>query len=352
MTHGARASAACGRGDAREAATALCVVGSAPPPGAAAEPGRRDFAILVPAYEEVDNVDALYAAFRAAFDAHGLDGEVVFVDDGSHDGTYAAACRAAVASELRGTVLRHRVNRGKTQALLTAAAATDATYVIPFDADLQYAPAEIPHLLARLDDGWDIVAGRKVGVYEKRWVSRIYNGLAVRLFGVPARDLNGLKALRREVLYAVPLRHDWHRLLVVLAHARGYTVTEMEVALHPRRAGSSKFAGHGRILVGVADLLVVWFYLRFAAKPMQFFGGAGVLLGSAGVFLGAVAIALRALHVGPPPVGYRPLLELVVLLVVLGAMLVGVGFLAEMIAILRDDVETLRRERGREGVSR
>lgn len=306
---------------------------------------RRDFAVLVPALDEVDNVERLFAELRESFDRHGLDGQVILVDDGSRDGTFEAARRAAAAFSPRALVLRHRANRGKTQALLTAAAATDAPLVVLFDADLQYAPDEIPRLLAALDEGWDVVTGRKVGTYDKRAVSAVYNVLCTRLFGVPARDLNGLKAMRREVLLAVPLRHDWHRFLVVLAHELGYTVTERDVALRARTAGVSKFARRRRILTGAGDLLVVWFYLRFSAKPMRLFGGAGLAVALLGAMLGATAVAMRAAGMAPPPIGYRPLLGLVVLLVVVGVMLIGFGFVAEMIAILRGEVDALRRAR-------
>lgn len=319
------------------------IAGAGTPPSVVARAVRRDFAVLVPARDEAENVVPLFTELRDAFDRHGLDGTVVLVDDGSCDGTYEAAQRAASAFGPRARIVRHRAHRGKTQALLTALAATDAALVVLFDADLQYSPDDIPRLLARLDEGWDIVAGRKVGTYEKRTVSAAYNALCTRLFDVPARDLNGLKAMRREVLQAIPLRHDWHRFLVVLAHARGYTVTELDVSLSARRAGASKYAGGRRILVGAGDLLVVWFYLRFSAKPMQLFGSAGLAAGSAGVLVGIAAVGMRAAGFAPPPFGYRPLLTLVVLLVVVGVALVGFGFIAEMIAILRGEVEALRR---------
>lgn len=306
---------------------------------------RRDFAVLVPALDEVANIDRLFDAIRDAFERHGLDGEVVLVDDGSTDGTYEAAWRALRRCGLRGDVIRHPANRGKTQALLTAAAATDAELLIFFDADLQYSPDEFPSFLVRLDEGWDVVAGRKVGQYGKATVSSIYNRLSGRLFDVPAHDLNAMKAMRRRVLNAITLRHDWHRFLVVLAHAKGFSVTEIDVALHPRRAGSSKYESRWRILVGAGDLLVVWFYLRFSTKPIQLFGGAGLVLGATGVALGLTAIVLRFLEVPPPPFGYRPVLGLVALLTLVGVTLVGFGLVAEMITILRGEVEALRRER-------
>ncbi|MGH7457587.1 MAG: glycosyltransferase [Longimicrobiaceae bacterium] len=305
---------------------------------------RSDFAVLIPAYDEVENVPALFRELRQTFERHGLDGEVILVDDGSRDGTYEAALQEA-SRWRHAKVLRHRHNQGKTEAMLTAARATDASYLILFDADLQHSPEEIPRFLAELSQGWDIVTGRKVGSYEKRGVSRAYNRLSSRLFRVPASDLNSIKAFRREVLDEVPLRHDWHRFFVVLAHDRGFTVSEIGVELLPRRAGRSKYTERRRVLVGLGDLVVVWFYLKFSAKPMQFFGGTGLALIVAGLLVGLLAVVLR---VGGwmPPFGYRPLLTLVLLLESVGVMLFGFGFVAELIAVLRSEVEELR---GRQG---
>jgi glycosyltransferase involved in cell wall biosynthesis len=303
---------------------------------------RRDFAVVVPAYNEVDNVPALFAALRATFERHGLDGEIVFVDDGSTDGSLEAAQREALAWPARIKLVRHRRNRGKTEAIVTGAEAAEATYLILFDADLQHSPEEFPRFLSRLAEGWDIVAGRKVGSYDKHAVSRTYNALSQRLFAVPARDLNAMKAFRREILDEIALRHDWHRFFIVLAHARGYSVTELDIELFPRHAGVAKYSGRSRILVGIGDLLVVWFYLKFSAKPMQFFGGSGLAVIALGILVGLCAIVLR---VGGwmPPFGYRPLLTLVVLLETIGFLLFGFGFIAELIAILRSEVEELQR---------
>jgi glycosyltransferase involved in cell wall biosynthesis len=311
----------------------------------ARHPLATDFAVVIPALNEVANIPALFAALAATFERRGLDGEVILVDDGSTDGTHDVAVAHAAACGLRAQVLRHRRNLGKTQALLTGAEAASSTHVVLFDADLQYSADEIPRFLDLLHAGWDIVAGRKVGHYDKRRVSAIYNAVSRRLFRVPARDLNSMKAFRRDILREVPLRHDWHRWLVVLAHARGWSVTELDIELHPRRAGASKYTGSGRIVESVGDLLVVWFYLRFSAKPMKFFGGLGFVLAATGFAIGLAAAVLRTLQVPPPPFGYRPVLTLVVLLMSVGVTLVGFGFVAEMIAILRADVDQLRRRR-------
>jgi glycosyltransferase involved in cell wall biosynthesis len=304
---------------------------------------RENFAVIVPAYNEVENIPALFAAISETFQRHGLRGEVVLVDDGSTDGTYEAALRESTRLE-RVTIRRHRRNLGKTEAMVTGAGACSSDYVILFDADLQHSTEEFPRFLEKLAEGWDIVAGRKVGAYEKRAVSSVYNRLSNRLFEVPARDLNSMKAFRRQILDEIPLRHDWHRFFIVLAYARGYTVTELDITLHPRRAGTSKYTGSGRILVGVGDLLVVWFYLKFSEKPMQFFGGTGLVLILAGLLVGVAAITLR-LGGWMPPFGYRPLLTLVLLLESVGFTLFGFGFIGEMVAILRTEVGDLRRSR-------
>jgi glycosyltransferase involved in cell wall biosynthesis len=299
---------------------------------------RRDFAVIVPAFDEADVIGETIGALRDAFERYGLSGEVVVIDDGSSDGTAEAAERAGKGWE-GFTVVRHRMNLGKTEAMVTGSTATDRTHLILFDADLQHLPDEIPRFLSKLEEGWDIVTARKVGAYDKRAVSSVYNGLSRRIFKVPVSDLNSMKAFRREVLDAVHLRHDWHRFFVVLAHARGFSVTEIDAELYPRRAGASKYAGPFRILVGLLDLISVWFLLLFSRKPLLLFGSLGLALILGGIVVGGVAFYLRfALEQG-----FRPLLYLVMLLETLGFLLVGVGLLAEMVAQVREELDILRR---------
>jgi glycosyltransferase involved in cell wall biosynthesis len=228
---------------------------------------------------------------------------------------------------------------GKTEAILTATAATDRTYLVVFDADLQHSPDEIPRFLAKLEEGCDIVTGRKVGEYGKQAVSSIYNRLSRAVFRVPVSDLNSMKAFRREILEEIHLRHDWHRFFVVLAHARGFSISEIDIPLYPRRAGTSKYSGRFRIVVGLMDLLSVWFLLLFSRKPLLLFGFTGLALIVLGVVVGAVAIYFRFAH----QMGFRPVLYLVLLLETVGFLLFGVGLMAEMIAQLRDEVDALRR---------
>ncbi|MCG8468092.1 MAG: glycosyltransferase [Gemmatimonadetes bacterium] len=298
--------------------------------------------VVVPALDEAENMPELFDELSATIETHGLDAEVILVDDGSTDGTRVAAERAAEAAGIeRVLLLRHTQNRGKTEALLTAAESASGEILVLFDADLQHSTDEIPRFVAKLDEGFDIVAGRKVGSYDKRFVSGIYNRLARAIFRVPARDLNSMKAFRVAVLDRITLRHDWHRFLVVLAYAEGFRIGEIDIDLYPRRHGEPKYSGSGRIVIGMLDLVSVWFQLVFRRKPMLFFGVTGLGLLAAGGLTGIAALVAR-FGFG---VGFRPLLTLVLLLVVSGMLLFVLGFLAEMIAGLRDEVERLKKDR-------
>ena len=299
---------------------------------------RRDFAVVIPAFNEAPVVPELIGELKAAFHRYGLHGEILVVDDGSDDGTGDLVEQAAQDwSHVR--VLRHRTNLGKTEAMLTAARATERTFLVLFDADLQHLPDESPRFLEKLQEGWDIVTGRKVGAYDKRAVSSLYNGLSRRIFRVPVSDLNSMKAFRREILEGLHLRHDWHRFFVVLAHARGYSIGEIDIELHARRAGVSKYSGLFRIVVGLMDLMSVWFLLLFSRKPLILFGFSGMVLIGLGMIVGGVAFYLRFVH----EFGFRPFLYLVILLETVGFLLVGFGLLAEMVAQLREEVGALRR---------
>jgi glycosyltransferase involved in cell wall biosynthesis len=311
---------------------------------------RSDFTVIVPAFNEAAVVPDLVRELKASFERHQLAGDVILVDDGSTDGTGDIAEREANGwTRLR--VLRHPSNLGKTEAMVTAAEHATHSCLVLFDADLQHSPEDIPRFLDKLDEGWDIVTGRKVGDYDKRHVSTFYNRLSRRIFDVPVSDLNSMKAFRKSVLDGLLLRHDWHRFFVVLAHARGARVAEIDVELHPRRAGKSKYTGPLRILVGTMDLISVWFLLLFSRKPLLLFGGTGLALAALGVLVGGVSFYLRFVHpmlgFAPyiPPMGYRPLLYLVMLLETLGFLLVGFGLVSEQVAQVRDELEAIRKQR-------
>lgn len=319
------------------------------PDGPAPEPGARsDFTVVVPAYNEAPVVEALVRELREAFERHDLRGEVILIDDGSTDRTGELAEKHAAGWE-RFRVVRHKQNRGKTEAILTAAEVARGSVLVLFDADLQHSPDEIPRFLDKLDEGWDIVTGRKVGEYDKQAISSIYNRMSRKIFDVPVSDLNSMKAFRIELLDGLLLRHDWHRFFVVLAHAKGATVDEIDIELHPRRAGVSKYQGPFRVVVGLMDLFSVWFLLLFSRKPLLLFGGTGVALATLGLIVSAGTLYLRFLHpmlgFDPyiPPMGYRPLLYLVMLLETLGFLLFGFGLVSEQIAQVRDELDAARK---------
>ena len=304
-----------------------------------------DVSVLVPAKDEAENLAEFVRLTREAMLPLPYAVELVIVNDGSHDNS------AHLLDELSAKhpfvkVVTHRAQRGIADALKSGADTARGRVLVYYPADLQYLPSDIPSLVAPILDGQaDVVTGTKQGQYNKRFVSGIYNALCRWLFGVRVKDLNSVKAYRREIMEVVPMRPDWHRFMVVIAAAQGFRLAERPVPVHPRRAGSSKF-GVSRIPVGVLDLMSVWFQLRFARKPMLFFGVIGATLFLLGLVVGIVALYLRF---GPPHVGFRPLLDLIMVLVISGVALFGFGFVGEMLAGMREELRTLEREvrRGR-----
>jgi len=299
-----------------------------------------DVSVLVPAKDEAENLAEFVRLTREALLPLPYACELVIVNDGSHDGT------PRVLEELSAKhpfvrVVTHRAQRGIADALKSGADVARGRVLVYYPADLQYLPSDIPALVDPILAGQaDVVTGIKQGGYNKRFVSGIYNALSRWLFGVRVKDLNSVKAYRREIMDAVPMRPDWHRFMVVIAASQGFRLAERPIPVHPRRAGASKF-GIGRIPVGVLDLMSVWFQLRFGRKPMLFFGIIGAMLFLLGLLVGGVALYLRF---GPPHVGFRPLLDLIMVLVISGVVLFGFGFVGEMLAGMREELRSLERE--------
>ena len=299
-----------------------------------------DVSVLVPAKDEAENLAEFVRLTREALLPLSYACELVIVNDGSVDGT-PRLLEELAAKHPFVRVVTHRTQRGIADALRSGADVARGRVLVFYPADLQYLPADIPALVAPILAGQaDIVTGTKQGKYEKRFVSGIYNALCRWLFGVRVTDLNSVKAYRREVMDSVPTRPDWHRFMVVIAASQGFRLAQQPIPLYPRRAGNSKF-GIGRIPVGVLDLMSVWFQLRFGRKPMLFFGLAGAILFLIGLVTGGVALYLRF---GPPHVGFRPLLDLIMVLVISGVVLFGFGFVGEMLAGMREELRTLERE--------
>ena len=296
-----------------------------------------EVSVLVPAKDEAENLPEFVRQAREALLPLPYSCEVVIIDDGSRDAT-ADTLRELAIKHPFVRVVTHRSQRGIADALASGGDAARGRVLVFYPADLQYRPGDIPSLVQPiLDDTADIVTGTKQGHYEKRFVSWVYNGLCRRLFGVRVTDLNSVKAYRREVMDGLITRPDWHRFMVVIAAAQGFRLAERPVPLLPRRAGKSKF-GIGRIPVGVLDLMSVWFQLRFGRKPMLFFGVWGAILVLLGFAVAVYAFIERFVYQH----GNRAFLYPVVLFVLAGIMLVGVGFLGEMIAGMREELRALR----------
>ncbi|HEX5178269.1 MAG TPA: glycosyltransferase [Gemmatimonadaceae bacterium] len=297
-----------------------------------------DVSVLVPAKDEAENLPLFMEQAAAAFATAPASFEVVVVDDGSIDATWPVLEELATRYPFL-RIARHRRRRGIADALRTGYLEAQGRVMVFYPADLQYKPEDIPRLVAPILAGdADMVTGYKQGKYEKAFVSRIYNGLSRALFDLPVRDLNSVKAYRREVMDAIPVRPDWHRYMIAIAAAQGFTVTEVPVPLYPRHAGRSKF-GIARIPVGVLDMLAVWFELRFGQKPLLLFGMVGAALFIIGVLAGIVALAMLALR----DVGVRAVWTVIQTCLILGSIFFAAGLLGEQIAGQRAELRELQR---------
>ncbi|HLA89139.1 MAG TPA: glycosyltransferase family 2 protein [Gemmatimonadaceae bacterium] len=301
-------------------------------------PSGVEVSVLVPAKDEAENLPLLLRLFEETIRGQKARYEVIVVDDGSTDGT------ARVLEELKARyaflrTVRHRSQRGIADALRSGYLASAADVLVFYPADLQFKPEDIPRLVAPIFAGEaDMVTGFKQGSYEKAFVSRVYNALSRVLFRIPVRDLNNVKAYRREIMDVQPARPDWHRYMIVLAAAKGFTVTEVPVPLYPRHAGKSKF-GLSRIPVGILDLLSVWFELRFAQKPLLAFGMLGAGLFAVGFLAGVIALALYFAQ----GIGVRAVWTVVQTCLLLGSVFFATGLLGEQIAVLRAEQRELQR---------
>jgi dolichol-phosphate mannosyltransferase len=286
--------------------------------------------VVVPVRDEEHTVDALHEQLVTALAGRGEAWETVFVDDGSRDGTYAALVRLHDRAE-NVKVVRLRRNAGKAAALDAGFREAEGDVVVTIDGDLQDDPAEIPRLLAKLDEGFDLVTGWKAYRNDpaaRRILSRVFNAVTGRLSGLRLHDMNcGLKAFRAEVARELDLYGELHRFIPVLAHDLGFRVTEIAVNHRPREHGRSRY-GMERYVRGFLDLLTVTFMSRYRHRPLHLFGGLGLLLSSIG---GVILVYLTVVKLTGEAIGRRPLLLLGVLLVVVGIQFLSLGLLSELV---------------------
>jgi glycosyltransferase involved in cell wall biosynthesis len=288
--------------------------------------------IIIPAYNEAESIPRLYQEIEAAASASEWDMEVIFVDDGSSDGTWAAI-EALAERDPRVRAIRFRRNFGKAAALDAGFKEARGDRVVTLDADLQDNPADVPRLLSKLEEGYDLVVGwkrRRFDPWHKVIPSRVFNWMIGVVSGVCLHDHNcGLKCYRAAVVREIRLYGEMHRFITLLADARGFRVTEMEVHHRPRSFGRSKY-GAGRFIKGFLDLLTVSFLTGYAERPLHFLGVCGLLALAAG--LAGLSYLAGLWTLGFRPIGNRPVLIYSVAALLLGAQMLSVGILAELIA--------------------
>ena len=291
---------------------------------------RTVISVVVPVRDEARNVELLHDELGSVLDGAGYTWEAVYVDDGSEDATFAALTRLHSRYD-NVRVVRLRRSLGKAAALDAGFREAAGDAIVTIDGDLQDDPAEIPRLLAKLDEGFDLVCGWKAHRRDpitRRLPSKLFNAVAGRVSGVRLHDMNcGLKAFRAEVVRGMRLYGELHRYVPVLAHYRGYRITELPVNHRPREHGHSHY-GVERYMRGFLDLLTVTFMGRYRYRPLHLFGGVGLVLGLAGF---AILVYLTVVKIAGEAIGHRPLLTLGVLLLVVGVQFLSLGLLSELI---------------------
>jgi len=309
------------------------------PDGEATEPGV-DLSVLIPVYNEVENVGPLHEELDAVLRGSGLRYELIFVDDGSQDGT--AAKLEAIQDADPGHVLVAflRRNCGQTAALSAALDLARGATLVPMDGDRQNDPADIPRLLERLDQGFDVVSGwrrdRQDRFLTRKVPSWVANRIVARISGVPLHDFGcTMKAYRRKVLEGVRLYGEMHRFIPIFASWQGARVTEMVVHHRARTAGRTKY-GLGRTFNVVLDLILIRFFHRYAQRPIHLFGRVGLWSIFLSLAMFGLMLYFKFLHhplTGWPNKDFvqTPLPLLTVILFLMGVQSILMGVLAEMV---------------------
>jgi Glycosyltransferases involved in cell wall biogenesis len=288
--------------------------------------------VVIPAYNEEENVPILYEKLKKVLDSLGEDYEIIFVDDGSTDGTYQRLKQLA-EKDSRLKIIRFKRNYGQTAAMSAGFEHAKGDVIITLDADLQNDPEDIPLLLEKLEEGYHVVSGwrkdRKDPFLSRRLPSMVANWLISKITGVHLHDYGcTLKAYRAEVVKDLELFGDMHRFLPALTKRRGAKITEVVVRHHPRMFGRSKY-GIGRTVRVLLDIMLVKFLNEYINKPLYMFGSVGFLLLTLGLFSLFYLIFLKLFL--EEPIGRRPLLILSVLLILAGIQLISTGLLAELL---------------------
>ncbi|MEA1986250.1 MAG: glycosyltransferase family 2 protein [Candidatus Marinimicrobia bacterium] len=291
-----------------------------------------DVSLVIPVFNEEETLVILKNKIIDVFEKENLDGEIIFINDGSTDSS-GDILEKLESENSEVKYIPFRFNKGKADALQMGFNSAIGKIVITMDADLQDDPDEIPKLINKINDGWDVVSGWKRNRKDpigKRWPSKLFNFTTSLLSGIKIHDFNcGLKAYRNEVVKSVKVYGELHRYIPVLASMEGFKTTELVVKHHPREHGVSKY-GFGRIFKGLFDLITALFLARFTVRPMHFFGMFGLLAFLSGVGVEIWMLILKFAF-NESFASHIALLLLGVLLVVLGVQLVSIGLIGEML---------------------
>ncbi len=290
-----------------------------------------DLSIVVPVYNEVENVPLLYPAVTAALKDLTLSWELVLVDDGSRDGSQAELEKLAALDPQRVRVVFLRRNFGQTAAIAAGIDHSCGETVVLMDADLQNDPADIPMMLAKLGEGYDVVSGWRIkrqDTLSRRLPSQLANGLISRVTGVHLHDYGcTLKAYRREVITGFRLYGEMHRFIPVYANSVGAKILEVQVHHHPRRFGKAKY-GLGRTMKVVLDLFTVKFLNSYASKPIYLFGGVGLVMMITAALLWIYLFIRRVFFLSP--IGDSPILMGAAVILIMGFQSILMGLIAEL----------------------
>ncbi len=287
--------------------------------------------VIVPLLNEEESIPELYEKIEASLKRMKKPFEVIFIDDGSTDSSFAVLKK--LHNDYKNVrVIRFRRNFGKSAALSVGFAEAQGTFVITMDADLQDDPAEIPGLIEAMGDSYDLVSGWKRKRFDpisKTIPSRFFNFVTAKMTGIPLHDFNcGLKAYRREVIKEINVYGELHRYIPALAHWAGYRVSEKVVQHHPRKYGRTKF-GLSRFFKGFLDLITVLFNTRYIRRPLHLFGVWGIISFLLGGFID-LYLSIEWMR-GETALSNRPLFMVGFFLIIIGVQFISIGLLGEMI---------------------
>lgn len=287
--------------------------------------------VIVPLYNEEESVVELSIALKKVLENIKANYEVIFIDDGSTDGSFLKIKEINHLNN-RFKCIKFKRNYGKSAALSEGFKMSHGDYVITMDADLQDDPEEIPSLLMKINEGYDLVSGwkkKRRDPFIKKHTSKLFNFVTSRLVGLKLHDYNcGLKAYRKDVVKNIKVYGEMHRYIPAIAYLSGYKVTEIPVTHHPRKFGRTKF-GSSRFINGLLDLITVIFTTRFIKRPLHLFGTIGLISFIAGIGIIAYLTVLKFFD--SIPISNRPLFLVGILMAIVGAQFISLGLIAEMI---------------------